>query len=114
MRQATIGATSTALSVTTPINVSEYEARAHECLPQMVYDYYAGGADDEVTLKENVQAWSRLRLRPRVLTDVTTVDTTTAVVGQMITCPLLTAPCGFNALAHPDGESGVARAAHAA
>ena len=94
-----------------PINLHDYEILARERLPQMVYDYYAGGAEDELAVAENVAAWNRLRLRPRVLVDVRAVDCSTTVLGVRTTMPVLTAPCGFNALAHPDGECGVARAA---
>ena len=93
-----------------PVNLLEYETLARERLRPMVYDYYAGGADDEVTVAENTHAWDRLRLRPRVLVDVSHVDCSTSVLGCRISMPVLTAPCGFNALAHADGESAVARA----
>ena len=80
----------------------------------MVFDYYFGGAEDELTVRENRLGWQRLRLRPRVLVDVGTRDLSTTVLGQPISFPVLTAPCAFNALAHPDGELAVARAATAA
>ncbi len=94
----------------TPLNVAEYAALAETRLPKMVFDYYVGGADDEVTVEANVAGWKQRRLRPRVLVDVTTRDLTTTVLGTPISLPILTAPCGFNALAHPDGELAVARA----
>jgi len=97
-----------------PLNVADYERLAAEKLPQMVYDYYAGGADDEVTVRENRLAWQRLALKPRCLVDVTQRDLSTTVLGMPISMPILTAPCGFNALAHPDGEFAVARAVTAA
>ncbi len=100
--------------MSSPINLHEYEALARERSPQMVFDYYAGGANDEVTLAENRRAWERVRLRPRVLVDVSRIDIATTVLGQPLTMPVLTAPCGFNALAHPDGECAVARATAAA
>lgn len=96
------------------LNVDDYEQAAEERLPTMVYDYYAGGAEDEVTIRENRAAWQRLWLRPRCLVDVSHRDLSTTVLGQPIALPLLTAPCGFNALAHPDGELAVARAVAAA
>jgi 4-hydroxymandelate oxidase len=96
-----------------PLNIDDYERLAAETLPRMVYDYYAGGADDEITVRENRAAWQRLALRPRVLVDVTTRDLTTTVLGQPVSCPILTAPCAFNSLAHPDGELAVARATSA-
>jgi len=94
-----------------PLNLREYEQLARERLPQMVYDYYAGGAGDEITVRENEQAWARVRLRPRVLVDVSACDLSTTLIGQPVSMPLITAPCALNALAHPEGELAVARAA---
>ena len=97
-----------------PANLTEYEALARERLSPMVYDYYAGGANDEVTLTENMRSWRRMRLRPRALVDVSRIDPTTTVLGHPVAMPVLTAPCSFNMLAHPEGECAVARAASAA
>ncbi len=97
-----------------PINLHDYEQIARERLPQMVFEYYFGGADDEVTLRENRLGWQNLRLRPRVLVDVGTRDLSTTVLGVPTKLPILTAPCAFNAMAHPAGELAVARAASAA
>lgn len=97
-----------------PVNLDEYERLARERLPQMVFDYYIGGAGDELTVGENRRSWQRVRLRPRVLVDVGTRDLATTLLGQPVSFPVLTAPCAFNALAHPDGELAVARAATAA
>jgi 4-hydroxymandelate oxidase len=96
------------------LNVAEYQAAAAERLSTMVYDYYAGGAEDEQGVRANEHDWRRLSLRPRMLVDVTNRDLSTTVLGTRIACPILTAPCGFNALAHPDGELAVARAVAAA
>lgn len=76
----------------TPINLNEYEALARERLPPMVYDYFAGGANDEVTLTENLRAWQRLRLQPRLLVDVSQIDPAITLFGQRLTMPVLTAP----------------------
>jgi 4-hydroxymandelate oxidase len=100
--------------VTTPLNLREYEALARERLPAMVWAYYAGGADDEITLVENSRAWERLRLRPRVLVDVARVELSTTVLGVPVSMPILSAPCACNNLAHPEGELAVARAVAAA
>lgn len=97
-----------------PINLREYEAQARERLPQMVYDYFAGGANDEQTIAENEHAWGRVHIRPRALVDVSAIDLRTTVVGHPLEMPILTAPCSFNKLAHADGEIGVARATAAA
>ncbi len=100
--------------MTVPVNLNDLEALARERLPQMVYDYFAGGANDEIGIAENRRAWEAVRLRPRVLADVSHVDPSTTVLGRRTEMPVLTAPCGFNGLAHPDGERAVARAAAAA
>jgi 4-hydroxymandelate oxidase len=93
-----------------PLNIDEFARAAAECLPKMVFDYYEGGAEDEASVRENRRAWRQLALRPRVLVDVSQRDLSTTVLGQPVAFPILTAPCGFNALAHPDGELAVARA----
>jgi 4-hydroxymandelate oxidase len=100
--------------VSIPLNLREYEQRARELLPQATYDYYAGGACDELTVRENEQSWAGLRLRPRVLVDVSACETATTILGQPVAFPLLTAPCALNQLAHPDGELAVAWATAAA
>jgi 4-hydroxymandelate oxidase len=97
-----------------PVNLDDFEQAAKACLPQMVYDYYAGGAGDEITVRENRAGWQSLRLRPRMLVDVAQRDLSTTVLGVPVSMPVLTAPCAFNSLAHPDGEPAVARAATAA
>jgi 4-hydroxymandelate oxidase len=92
------------------LNLHDYEEAARGRLPQMVFDYFAGGANDELTLHENLAAWGRIRFRPRSLVDVGTVTTAVTVLGHHLSAPILTAPCSFNRMAHPDGEIGVARA----
>jgi 4-hydroxymandelate oxidase len=90
----------------------EEEARA--LLPGPVYDYLAGGAGDEVTMRDSVAAWDRIRLRPRVLRDVGTVDTSTTLLGTPVATPVIVAPTAFHKLAHPDGELATAKGAAAA
>lgn len=75
------------------------------------WDYYSGGADDEVTLAESHPAWTRLRLRPHVLRDVSEVSTGTTVLGRPVTMPVLVAPMAYQRMAHDDGERATARAA---
>ncbi|HEV2813781.1 MAG TPA: alpha-hydroxy acid oxidase [Solirubrobacteraceae bacterium] len=96
------------------VNVVDFERRAAELLDEGVHGYYAGGAGDEWTLRENVAAFSRRRLRPRVLVDVSDVSAATTVLGAPVSMPLLVAPTALHRLAHPDGEPAVARAAAAA
>lgn len=95
-------------------NVMEYEAIAKEKLPKMVYDYYASGAEDQWTLKENRNAFSRILFRPRILVDVRSIDTSTTVMGFNISMPIMVAPTAMQKMAHPEGEYATARAASAA
>ena len=82
-----------------PINLHEYEARASDLLSPMVQAYYAGGANDEVSLAEAPRSWERLRLVPRVLVDVSSLDLSTTVLAQRVEFPVMTAPCALNRLA---------------
>jgi 4-hydroxymandelate oxidase len=93
------------------LSLDALEEAARERLPQMVFDYYAGGAGDEWTLRENRQAFDRWVLRPRFLVDVSNADLRTTVLGQDIPFPILIAPTALQRLAHPDGELASARAA---
>ncbi|XP_074272510.1 glycolate oxidase 1-like [Silene latifolia] len=95
-------------------NVSEYEKLAKETLPKMIYDYYASGAEDQWTLKENRNAFSRILFRPRVLIDVSDIDISTTVLGFKISMPIMIAPSAMQKMAHPEGECATARAASAA
>ena len=97
-----------------PINLFEYEKLATECLSQMTLDYYNSGAGDEVTLRDNRAAFERVKLRPRMLVDVSDRNLTTKVLGQPLRLPLLIAPMAFQCLAHPEGEIATALAASGA
>jgi isopentenyl diphosphate isomerase/L-lactate dehydrogenase-like FMN-dependent dehydrogenase len=101
-------------SVSEPVNVWDYEALAAERLEPGAHGYYAGGAGDELTLRDNVEAFRRLQLRPRMLVDVATCTTATTVLGHEISMPLLVAPVALQRVADPDGEVAMARAAKAA
>jgi 4-hydroxymandelate oxidase len=96
------------------INLADFEKQAHDKLTQMAYDYYASGAWDEITLRENHTAYDRIKLYPRMLIDVSQRDLTTTVLNQKVSMPILIAPTAFHRLAHPDGELATARAASAA
>ena len=97
-----------------PVNVDDFEEAARARLDPGAYGYFAGGAGDEHTLRENAAAFTRWELRPRVLVDVGEVSTATTVLGTELSLPLLVAPTAFQRLAHPDGELATARAAAAA
>jgi isopentenyl diphosphate isomerase/L-lactate dehydrogenase-like FMN-dependent dehydrogenase len=97
-----------------PLNVWDYERMFEETLDAGAFGYFTGGADDEVTLRDNVAAFRRLRLRPRMLVDVSVATPQTTVLGTPVSMPLLVAPTAFQRMAHPDGEIATARAAAAA
>jgi isopentenyl diphosphate isomerase/L-lactate dehydrogenase-like FMN-dependent dehydrogenase len=97
-----------------PLSVRDYERLAEERLDPGAWSYFAGGADDERTLRWNNEAYTRWQLRPRVLCDVSTVSTETTVLGTRVSLPVLVAPVAFQRMAHADGEEGMARAAAAA
>src|SRR3954463_7633067 len=99
--------------MTEPLNVSDFERLAAERLDEGAHGYYAGGAGDEVTLRDNVEAVRRRRPRPRLPVDVEACTTATTVIGQEVSMPLLVAPVAFQRVAHPDGEVAMARAAKA-
>lgn len=94
-------------------NLDDYEAIAKARLPKPVYDYFAGGAEDEVTLTANRDAYRRIMLRPRVLVDVSNVDTSLSLFGETLAHPIFLAPAAFQRMAHLDGEIASARAARA-
>lgn len=91
----------------------ELEALAREKLPPQIFDFIAGAAEDEITLARNRQAWQAIQLLPRVLVDVSTVDTSTTVLGQKMPSPVVLAPVALHRLVHDDGELATARAAAA-
>lgn len=96
------------------MDLDDLETRARERMERMLYDYYAGGAETEQTLRDNVSAWSHWRLRPFVLRDVSEVRTSTTVLGSEVATPILVAPTACHAFAHPEGEVATARGTAAA
>jgi 4-hydroxymandelate oxidase len=96
------------------LNLESLEARARECLEPMLFDYIAGGAGDEWTLRENRESWSRLQLLPRMLRGVGVRDLSTTVLGTRVSMPVLVPPMAFHGLCHTDAELATARATAAA
>jgi len=94
-----------------PVNLRELGALVADRLDAGPHGYFAGGAGDEQTLADNEAAYTRRRLLPRVLVDVSDVSTATSVLGTDIALPVLVAPVALQRMAHPDGEPGMARAA---
>lgn len=91
----------------------ELAARAAGLINSSAHGYFAGGAGDEITLRDNAAAWSRFALRPRVLVDVTERDPRTTLLGVERPHPIMVAPMAYQRHVHPDGEIGMARAAAA-
>ena len=90
----------------------EEQARAN--MPPELFAFCAAGADDEISANENIAAWRNMRLRPRVLRDLTSTDTSVTLLGQKHPSPILIAPTGRHKLFHPQGERATARGAAAA
>jgi (S)-2-hydroxy-acid oxidase len=109
-----------------PVNVNEFQELARQVLPKMYFDFYNGGAEDQYTLKENMEAFHRITLsiqsfllaekdtilnhffglvsfRPRILVDVSRISMSTTILGHHIAAPIMIAPTSFHKLAHPEG-----------
>lgn len=93
------------------LNVADMRRLARRRLPRPIFDYIDGGADDEVALGNNVDAFGRYEIVPDVLTDVSTIRTETRLFGQKTAWPLMLAPTGLTRMFHPGAEAAVARAA---
>ncbi len=110
-------AASQAPAVATPspapllLSVADFRHAARDRMASPAYEYMEAGAADEITLGWNQEAFQRLRIRPRVLVDVSRIDTRITLLGHQHPIPILLAPTGYNRMMHPDGELGVVRAA---
>jgi 4-hydroxymandelate oxidase len=92
------------------VSTQGYEERARAGLQPAHYDYFAGGAQSEVTVRENVAAFDRIKLRPRVLRGPFTGGLGLELFDVPLSAPVVIAPTAFHRLAHPDGECATARA----
>ncbi|CAO2652017.1 Nn.00g003000.m01.CDS01 [Neocucurbitaria sp. VM-36] len=92
------------------LTISELEALAAQRMDKQTRDYYNEGADSGSTLAENISAYQKYRIRPRVLRDISSIDTSVTVFGHKNSIPLGVAPTAMQCLAHPDGEIATARA----
>ncbi|MGI8506319.1 MAG: alpha-hydroxy acid oxidase [Solirubrobacteraceae bacterium] len=95
------------------ISLADYERAATEVLDAGTHSYLAGGATDETTLRDNIAAWGRLAIHPRVLVGVGQRDPGVELLGRRRPHPVLIAPTAFQRLAHVEGELATARAAAA-
>lgn len=93
--------------------VTDYEALARERMSEASWAYFAGGAGDEWTLRENCAAFDRLPLRPRALCDLSAATTRVRLLDLDLAAPILLAPVAFQRMAHPDGELATVLAAGA-
>jgi 4-hydroxymandelate oxidase len=100
--------------VETLLTLDDAERLAEEAISPEAWSYIVGGAGDERTLRWNREAFSRYRLRPRVLVDVTSVTTETTALGTPVSMPVLVAPMAFHQIAHEEGELATAKGAAAA
>lgn len=97
-----------------PVRVADFQALAAAKLPKATYDYITSGSADEITLRENVAAFQRIRILPPLLTGVATADPSTTVLKQPIQLPIMLAPVAAQRMYHPQGALAAARAAAAA
>ena len=86
------------------LNLNEFEEPARANMAPFAFDYFVGGASDEVTLRANIDAFGRFALRPRVFVDVSSIDPATTMLGAPVSIPVAFAPTALHKLAHPDGE----------
>jgi len=93
-------------------NTEDFRRLARKRLPAPLFHYIDGGADDEITLRRNTEAFNNVRLIPDALADLSHMDLSTTVLGQKIGWPVFLSPTGMTRLFHHDGERAVCRAAH--
>ena len=96
------------------VNIADLRRMALSRLPPVVFDYIDGGAEDEITLRDNERAFADVTFRPRQCVETPTPDLRTTVLGATFDLPFLLAPLGFCRMFYPRGESVAAREAHAA
>lgn len=105
---------STLTSPSDIFDLNDFERAAQQRVTPMAWDYLSGAAADELTLRWNHESYQRLRLRPRVLVDVSQIDTRVRLLGRELAFPILLAPTAYQRLFHPDGELASAQGAAAA
>src|SRR5947207_4446607 len=96
------------------LSIIDLEALARDRVSQDTWARISGGAADEITLRWNREAYDRIRLKPRILVDVSHIETRIQLFGQELPFPILLAPTGAQAFVHPDGDLASVRGAGAA
>jgi len=94
-----------------PISLDDFHDYSKKHLPKMVYEYYAHGANNNETVKENLKSYLNYRIRPRVMRDVSKVDTSVEVFGHVLPIPVGISPVAMQKMAHISGEVGMAKGA---
>jgi 4-hydroxymandelate oxidase len=95
-------------------SLSDFEEAAKSRLPHMTWEFYNGAVADEITMRWNKEAYQRIRLKPRILVDVSKLDTRVTLFKQEHPFPIILAPTAYHKLANPEGEVATARGAGAA
>src|SRR5438270_8938054 len=93
------------------VNISDLRRLAQSRVPKAVFDYLDGGAEDEITLRENTRAFRDILFRPRQAVAFAQCDLGVTVLGEKISLPAMLAPVGYSRMMHPGGEVAAARAA---
>src|SRR6476659_6556773 len=96
------------------VDLDALEQNAQRVMRPESWVFCDTGADDEITAKDNVAAWRKLKLRPRVLRDIVEIDTSVSLLGERVNTPIMVAPTGRHHLFHRDGERATAKGAAAA
>jgi isopentenyl diphosphate isomerase/L-lactate dehydrogenase-like FMN-dependent dehydrogenase len=93
------------------VNIDDLRSLARARVPKIIFNYIDGGAEAEVTLRENIRAFEEVTFRPRQAVAIAECDLRTRVLGLNLSLPVLLGPVGYCRVMHPDGEAGAARAA---
>src|SRR3979490_752203 len=96
------------------LKLDDFEPAARAVLPQAIYDYIAGGSEDEATLRGNREAFARYRFRFKILASADRPDLSHDLLGQRFTMPVHLAPAAIQRMAHPGGEAAAYQAASGA
>ena len=91
-------------NVTESLNASRHEALSQRRMSPAAHAYVSGAAGDKITMRDNRECWSRIRLNPNILKDVSEINLQTEILGQPLDIPILLAPAAINRLWHPRGE----------